>query len=106
MDQIDPIVFVKNESKRNIIVTFDTLSDENLFYGTKYSIDSNSSESINGVGPDIEKIKKITFYTFDRDSVYKYIKLNIVPEIVKKSFLKRYDIDIENFKKNDTLIYK
>ena len=105
-DKLTKIVVVKNESKTNICVIYgdDKINDDRLFYGNKYSVKAMSSDTI--FGPDSRsKGLKRTFYFFNEDTVYKRIKAGIVKGIVEKSLIKKYTLDINTLKLNETIIF-
>lgn len=105
-DKLHELVVIKNMSSKTVTVIFshkDTISDSILFYGSKYTIASDSIESIYVLGYNY---KDVNFFVFDTDSVYASINNREVKGIIEKSLLKKISIPTENLSKNDTIVIK
>jgi hypothetical protein len=89
MDRIDKVITIRNESGKNIVVTYskDSLkdTDSQLFYGTTWSINKGSTGEIMGVPYD-----SFFVFIYCKDSVDKYIMAKKLEGIVDRSFLVRY----------------
>lgn len=105
IDSIHKIAVIKNESGKNITVMFETIDsidDTTLFYGSKSTVNTDSSEELYTMG----YFENMNFFIFDYDSVYKNIKQQKIQGIVKKSLLKKISKSMDSLKINDTITYK
>ena len=105
MDRIHKIAVIKNESGKNITVMFETfgsIDDTTLFYGSKFTVNADSTQELKTMG----YFETMNFFIFNDDSVYNNIKQKKIKDIVKKSFLKKISISMDSLKINDTIIYK
>ena len=98
-DNLIKIITIKNNSKINICIIYggDKISDDRLFYGTKYSVKAMSSNEIFGRDDRDTNLQR-TFYFFNEDTVYKRIKSGVISGIVEKSFIKKYTLNIDSLK--------
>lgn len=106
MDKLHELAVIKNNSNKSITVVFtqnDSLDDNTLFYGSKYTIPADSTEGIYVLGYNY---KNVNFFIFDTDSVFASINNQEVEGIIEKSFVKKIVIPIESLSKNDTVIIK
>ena len=105
-DNLIKIITIKNNSKINICIIYggDKISDDRLFYGTKYSIKAMSSNEIFGRDDRDTNLQR-TFYFFNEDTVYKRIKSGVISGIVEKSFIKKYTLNIDSLKSIKYIVF-
>lgn len=106
MDKVHQLAVIKNESSKSITVIFnptDSIDDETLFYGSKYTINADCCKGIYVLGYNY---KKIHFFIFETDSVYNNINNEKIKGIIKKSLLQKITVSMDSLKKNDTITYK
>lgn len=101
------IALVKNLSNTNLVVIYgeDSITDNYLIYGIKHHIPADSMNTIYGPVPNTSSNKKISFYFFNSDTIYRYIKANIKTGIYSKSFLKKYTVESNKIGGSDTIFY-
>ena len=105
-DNLIKIITIKNNSKINICIIYggDKISDDRLFYGTKYSVKAMSSNEIFGRDDRDTNLQR-TFYFFNEDTVYKRIKSGVISGIVEKSFIKKYTLNIDSLKSIKYIVF-
>jgi hypothetical protein len=92
-DKQSKIIVIKNDSEINLAVIYggENINDEQLFYGTKYSIKQKTSAEI--FGPfGLDSTGGRVFYFFNEDSVYAKIKHGDIKGIVKNTLINKYRI--------------
>lgn len=105
MDSVHNVAIIKNESEKDIIVMrqpVDSIDDETLFYGPKFTVKAHSIEEyIDGGYFDTLK-----FYFFDDQITYRSIASDSIKNIAKRAFLRKIIITEDSLTKNDTIIFK
>lgn len=107
MDSVEPIAIIKNMSNKKIILIqgTDTLTDDDLFFGPKFYINSHKNDTIyGGYISKLKNKKNEYFYILSYDSFKKY-NINEHNGIVKNSLLKKIVIPVDSLTNNKILYY-
>ena len=107
MDSVEQIAIIKNLSNKNIIFFqgTDTLTDDDLFFGSKFYIKPHKNDTIYGGYISLLTNKENEyFYILSYDSFKKY-NINEHNGIVRNSFLKKIVIPVDSLTNNKILYY-
>jgi hypothetical protein len=105
MDTIHKVAIIKNESGQDIIVMcqpVDSIDDETLFYGPKFTVNAHSIKDYTDGG----YFDTLKFYFFDDQVTYRRIANGKIKNIAKETFLRKIIITEDSLKQNDSITFK